>query len=330
MSFRYPIAGPFPDPVQPATLNVRLGRRAIAFWIDGVVISLATGALDQLAKAFSQWPAWIWIVGVISWMVAPVYYIWAYSTSGQTSGKHLMGIKVVSIDGSPLNWRKGVLRFIGYLLSDLSFFLGYLWSIWDADKQAWHDKIAGTRVVPASATDEQVRAAFNQMQLHRHSNAWKWLAGAAVGLDLALVACMVGASIFLTTQLPQFQLHDDEWDRFGQALHARVDPDPHIPSFSTSRDYDLEAGKATNVWLVMEMTYDADCDVDSTTDWCYRLANELVKIVFDNYPHIDEIKGIHVVMTNKSSLGPVDFELTPVDEALTINEWRQRLSISGH
>jgi uncharacterized RDD family membrane protein YckC len=26
-------------------------------------------------------------------------------------------------------------------------FVGFLWIIWDAEKQAWHDKIAGTVVV---------------------------------------------------------------------------------------------------------------------------------------------------------------------------------------
>ena len=59
---------------------------------------MATGGLDRLANAFPQWPAWGWIIGILSWAVAPVYYIRAYSTSGQTPGKQWLGIKVVSID----------------------------------------------------------------------------------------------------------------------------------------------------------------------------------------------------------------------------------------
>ena len=27
------------------------------------------------------------------------------------------------------------------------FFLGFLWIAWDAERQAWHDKIAGTVVL---------------------------------------------------------------------------------------------------------------------------------------------------------------------------------------
>jgi uncharacterized RDD family membrane protein YckC len=59
----------------------------------------------------------------------------------------LIGIKVVSTDGSPITIGKAVLRYIGYIVSSLIFCLGFLWVIWDADKQGWHDKIAGTYVV---------------------------------------------------------------------------------------------------------------------------------------------------------------------------------------
>ena len=76
----------------------------------------------------------------------------------------------------------------------------------------------------------------------------------------------------------------------------------HIPSFSTNMDYSIQSGKAADIWLEMSMTYDADCKAGSVDDWCYRLANELVRIVFENYPHIDEIDGIHVVMTKKTSI----------------------------
>jgi uncharacterized RDD family membrane protein YckC len=33
------------------------------------------------------------------------------------------------------------------VLSVMVLFLGFLWMIWDSNKQTWHDKIAGTVVV---------------------------------------------------------------------------------------------------------------------------------------------------------------------------------------
>jgi len=40
-------------------------------------------------------------------------------------------------------------RFAMSLVSGLVLLLGYLWMIWDSEKQTWHDKVARTYVVPA-------------------------------------------------------------------------------------------------------------------------------------------------------------------------------------
>lgn len=311
-----------PIPIQAPTLTVGFGARAKAYLIDGFLISTAVGLLDQLGRAL---PALAWIMAAIGALAGSIYFFWAYSTGGQTLGKQVAHIKVVSIDGTALNWRKGLLRTLGYVLSSFPLYLGFLWSVWDEDKQGWHDKIAGTRVVPGSATQEQVRQAHNQMLLRPRSHRWIWAAATSVALELGLIAFVVVTLLSFQSMQPQY--HSEDWDRLEQALKARVDPDVHIPSFSTNMDYAIQSGKATDIWLEMQVTYDADCDAGSTADWCYRLANELVKIVFNNYPHIDEIDGIEVIMTKKTSIGPVEIEQTPVDDALTISEWRQRLSL---
>ena len=36
---------------------------------------------------------------------------------------------------------------VGKTVSFLFFGLGFYWAIWDKDRQAWHDKIAGTLVL---------------------------------------------------------------------------------------------------------------------------------------------------------------------------------------
>ncbi len=59
----------------------------------------------------------------------------------------IMGIKVVSVDGGPVSVGKAFVRWIGYFVSAIVFCLGFLWIIWDKEKQGWHDKIAGTYVV---------------------------------------------------------------------------------------------------------------------------------------------------------------------------------------
>lgn len=65
-----------------------------------------------------------------------------------TPGKLVLGIRIVdaATGGVPPLGRL-VARYIGYLISALPLGLGYLWMLWDARGQTWHDKLAGTLVV---------------------------------------------------------------------------------------------------------------------------------------------------------------------------------------
>jgi uncharacterized RDD family membrane protein YckC len=36
------------------------------------------------------------------------------------------------------------------IVSAIVFLLGYLWMLWDPEKQTWHDKAAGSVVVPTA------------------------------------------------------------------------------------------------------------------------------------------------------------------------------------
>jgi uncharacterized RDD family membrane protein YckC len=36
------------------------------------------------------------------------------------------------------------------LVSAIALLIGYLWMLWDSEKQTWQDKVARTYVVPAS------------------------------------------------------------------------------------------------------------------------------------------------------------------------------------
>jgi uncharacterized RDD family membrane protein YckC len=66
---------------------------------------------------------------------------------GQTFGKMALKIKVVNEDGTPLDYRKAFLRWLGYFLCDLTFYIGYLWAAFDPHKQGLHDKVCKTVVI---------------------------------------------------------------------------------------------------------------------------------------------------------------------------------------
>lgn len=66
---------------------------------------------------------------------------------GQTPGKYIMGLRIVSVDGAPLTVRQAIRRYIGYWISAIPLFLGYLWVLVDDRRQGWHDKFARTYVL---------------------------------------------------------------------------------------------------------------------------------------------------------------------------------------
>jgi uncharacterized RDD family membrane protein YckC len=71
--------------------------------------------------------------------------------TGQTPGKRALGIRVVSFDsGGPIGYGRAFVRFIGRYVSGLVIYIGYLWMLWDKEKQCWHDKFASDVVVPVS------------------------------------------------------------------------------------------------------------------------------------------------------------------------------------
>jgi uncharacterized RDD family membrane protein YckC len=88
------------------------------------------------------------LVVVCAPVVASLYHILFWTWRGQTPGKWLLGIKVVAVGGGKVGFVRSVIRFVGYLLSALPFYLGFLWII-GPQRRGFHDRIAGTQVVYA-------------------------------------------------------------------------------------------------------------------------------------------------------------------------------------
>lgn len=118
-----------------------VGTRFIALLIDGIILGVITGVLGGLAGNTGYG---------ISFLVGLAYnwYFWTRN-NGQTPGKSLLKIKVIKTDGSPISDTDAILRWIGYYINSAVILIGWLWALWDENKQGWHDKIANTYVVKA-------------------------------------------------------------------------------------------------------------------------------------------------------------------------------------
>jgi uncharacterized RDD family membrane protein YckC len=76
-----------------------------------------------------------------------VYGAVLWKLRGATVGGLIFDLQVVRLDGRPMDWEAAIVRALGCFLSLAVAGLGFFWIAFDANNQAWHDKIAGTVVV---------------------------------------------------------------------------------------------------------------------------------------------------------------------------------------
>ncbi|HEX7364168.1 MAG TPA: RDD family protein [Dehalococcoidia bacterium] len=115
---------------------IRLGASVI----DLLILGAAVAALAYFFPLPAIWAPAIVVISIAYWLG---FWVWR----GQTPGKMAVGIKIIRTDSSPVKWQCAVRRCLGYIVSTLTLFLGFVWVAFDARKQGVHDRIADTYVV---------------------------------------------------------------------------------------------------------------------------------------------------------------------------------------
>jgi uncharacterized RDD family membrane protein YckC len=76
---------------------------------------------------------------------------------GATPGKMALSARIVDADtGETLTAGMSLIRYLGYFVAMLPFFVGFIWIGFDRRKQGWHDKLANSVVIRPAGT-AQVR-----------------------------------------------------------------------------------------------------------------------------------------------------------------------------
>lgn len=74
---------------------------------------------------------------------------WRYYEA--TPGKMLLSLAVVDLTtGQRLSLQQCLIRTLGYIFATLPLCAGFIWIAFDAKKQGWHDKLAGSVVLRRS------------------------------------------------------------------------------------------------------------------------------------------------------------------------------------
>lgn len=152
----------FPPPLQaPAATAVRVSAatRPAGFWIrfvaafiDGLLLLLAQGILYSMGWVMSGGGAngGVAVKGatnLFGTILGAGYGIVFHWLWGQTPGKMLLQIKVVSMDGGSLSFGQATGRYFATFLSAIILGIGFIMAGIRTDKRALHDLLAGTRVV---------------------------------------------------------------------------------------------------------------------------------------------------------------------------------------
>jgi uncharacterized RDD family membrane protein YckC len=122
-------------------------RRFAAALLDGILLGILQGIItailsDSTGAAYA-----------ISTVISYAYYIALEGgPRGQTLGKMALGIRVIDFNtGGSIGYGRALVRQLVKIVSGLVLLLGYLWMLWDREKQTWHDKAANSVVVPVDA-----------------------------------------------------------------------------------------------------------------------------------------------------------------------------------
>jgi len=86
-------------------------------------------------------------VAPLGFLIALAYFTGMWAWKGTTIGGIVIGLKVVRVDAEPVTFAVALVRALAAAFSIVVLFLGFLWIAWDAERQGWHDKIAGTVVL---------------------------------------------------------------------------------------------------------------------------------------------------------------------------------------
>jgi uncharacterized RDD family membrane protein YckC len=131
-------------------------KRILAFLIDAVGVGLLVGVVSEVLAVISETLGVL--VGGLGTLLFFAYFIYFEAEYGQTVGKMVMDIVVVTEDGDPITYRDSAIRTLLRIVDALPFFYVVgLVAIFVTDrKQRVGDLVADTVVVKAKPTVDKL------------------------------------------------------------------------------------------------------------------------------------------------------------------------------
>lgn len=147
---------PGPPAFLAETPYAGLATRTVALALDAVVVegvALVVAVTVGLGLSLLHMPEEVNVilaaVGAFIWVLWSLgYFVFFWSTTGQTPGSRVMSIVVLDVKGrGRLKPRRALLRFVTLCIGAAALLSGILIMLWDGRRRCFHDRMARTVVV---------------------------------------------------------------------------------------------------------------------------------------------------------------------------------------
>ncbi len=178
-------------------------RRFAANFLDGLVLGMAYNVVNKILHVIASLSGTAYL-GFSEWMLCTIifwaYMIWLKGYRGATPGYYALGIRIISISGAQVSVKQILIRIISSFFSAIPFGLGYIWITVDANRQTWHDKIAGTYVIRSGAIPVRV------INLPRTGLIRVKLLTSLIVVSLLLLLGLIGGVMYLLKESDAYRL----------------------------------------------------------------------------------------------------------------------------
>ena len=145
------VAAPTPQPAAETPLKIEgsplsfphatFFERLAAFALDLVLIAILAQVV-RFDRLFGEWSP----DGNLL-LVALVYHVAFWTWKQTTVGGIVCQLRVIRVDGAPMRFAEAFVRGLSGIFSLVPAGAGFFWILRDPERQAWHDRIAGTFVI---------------------------------------------------------------------------------------------------------------------------------------------------------------------------------------
>lgn len=133
-------------PLQPTTFS----RRLIVFVYEAFLLfAVLFAAAIPITVGFNitygdpRYP----VLVIYLYAFAFLYFGWCWTRAGQTLAMKTWKLQLVSRNGGPVTWKQSAIRYGVACISLLAFGLGFLWALFNKNKDTWHGLASSTKLI---------------------------------------------------------------------------------------------------------------------------------------------------------------------------------------